>query len=210
MKRTLLAASLLAVFGAANASGLSWVELSTATRTEVFNPATFAITPDYGGGAGLGTTVSLGYLTQATAGSVKYTYLGQESGFLDNFKLTIAPSTIILDTAAMETSASSPLQGAGALSFRFEGSAGNTAVNGGAWCPTCSIGRIGTNMTVNGKFYEFVIGYNDSAGTASLGDWDDMVIGVNAIPEPETYAMLLAGLGLMGFVARRRQRRAAA
>ena len=29
---------------------------------------------------------------------------------------------------------------------------------------------------------------------------------VAAIPEPETYAMLLAGLGLMGFVARRRQR----
>lgn len=28
------------------------------------------------------------------------------------------------------------------------------------------------------------------------------------IPEPETYAMLLAGLGLMGFVARRRSRRA--
>jgi hypothetical protein len=27
-----------------------------------------------------------------------------------------------------------------------------------------------------------------------------------AIPEPETYAMLLAGLGLMGFVARRRQK----
>jgi hypothetical protein len=30
------------------------------------------------------------------------------------------------------------------------------------------------------------------------------------IPEPETYAMLLAGLGLMGFVARRRQRNLAA
>ena len=30
------------------------------------------------------------------------------------------------------------------------------------------------------------------------------------IPEPETYAMLLAGLGLLGFVARRRQRNAAA
>ena len=34
--------------------------------------------------------------------------------------------------------------------------------------------------------------------------------GVPAIPEPETYAMLLAGLGLMGFVARRRQRNLAA
>jgi hypothetical protein len=33
---------------------------------------------------------------------------------------------------------------------------------------------------------------------------------VNVIPEPETYAMLLAGLGLMGFMARRRQRNLAA
>jgi len=29
---------------------------------------------------------------------------------------------------------------------------------------------------------------------------------ISAIPEPETYAMLLAGLGLMGFVARRRRK----
>jgi hypothetical protein len=33
---------------------------------------------------------------------------------------------------------------------------------------------------------------------------------VTTIPEPETYAMLLAGLGLMGFVARRRSKRSAA
>ena len=30
---------------------------------------------------------------------------------------------------------------------------------------------------------------------------------VAAVPEPETYAMLLAGLGLRGFVARRRQQK---
>jgi hypothetical protein len=30
---------------------------------------------------------------------------------------------------------------------------------------------------------------------------------ITAVPEPETYAMLLAGLGAMGFVARRRQSR---
>ena len=28
---------------------------------------------------------------------------------------------------------------------------------------------------------------------------------VNAVPEPETYALMLAGLGVMGFVARRRK-----
>jgi len=33
---------------------------------------------------------------------------------------------------------------------------------------------------------------------------------VTAIPEPETYAMLLAGLGLLGFAARRRKRKLAA
>ena len=31
-----------------------------------------------------------------------------------------------------------------------------------------------------------------------------------AVPEPQTYAMLLAGLGLMGFVARRRRQDLAA
>lgn len=34
-------------------------------------------------------------------------------------------------------------------------------------------------------------------------------LSVSAVPEPETYAMLLAGLGLMGAVARRRKNRAA-
>jgi hypothetical protein len=40
------------------------------------------------------------------------------------------------------------------------------------------------------------------------GTW---TMGVAAVPEPETYAMLLAGLGLVGAVARRRSatRRAA-
>ncbi len=43
----------------------------------------------------------------------------------------------------------------------------------------------------------------------SNGDSGWYVPTVSAIPEPETYAMLLAGLGLLGFVARRRQRKLA-
>lgn len=34
-------------------------------------------------------------------------------------------------------------------------------------------------------------------------------VSINAVPEPETYAMLLAGLGLVGFTARRRKNSAA-
>jgi len=51
------------------------------------------------------------------------------------------------------------------------------------------------------------LGFNDSyRGDA---DYDDFVVGVNfvaaPVPEPQTYAMLLAGLGLIGFSARRRE-----
>lgn len=36
---------------------------------------------------------------------------------------------------------------------------------------------------------------------------NDTLLQITAVPEPETYAMFLAGLGLMGMVARRRNRR---
>jgi hypothetical protein len=41
-------------------------------------------------------------------------------------------------------------------------------------------------------------------------DYNDMAVkveSINAGPEPETYAMMLAGLGVMGFIARRRKSR---
>jgi hypothetical protein len=46
--------------------------------------------------------------------------------------------------------------------------------------------------------------------SANAGDWivlDNVTVGpaVAAIPEPESYAMLLAGLGCMGLIARRRK-----
>ena len=51
----------------------------------------------------------------------------------------------------------------------------------------------------------------DSSGY-KVGDLvsEGITLTITPIPEPETYAMLLAGLGLMGFVARRRQRKLAA
>jgi hypothetical protein len=41
------------------------------------------------------------------------------------------------------------------------------------------------------------------SGTLTVGS-------ITAVPEPETYAMLLAGLGLLGFAARRRKQKEAA
>ena len=49
-----------------------------------------------------------------------------------------------------------------------------------------------------GALYASAIGDSSSYGLTS-------VVATPAIPEPETYAMMLAGLGLLGFVARRRR-----
>lgn len=55
--------------------------------------------------------------------------------------------------------------------------------------------------------FTFVI---EGVGIQDLNDesWamDNLRVSVNAVPEPETYVMLLVGLGLVGFAARRRRR----
>jgi len=51
------------------------------------------------------------------------------------------------------------------------------------------------------------IGCDGGLEVAELGGIATALAPVTPIPEPETYAMLLAGLGLLGFVARRRKQR---
>ncbi|MER0216324.1 MAG: PEP-CTERM sorting domain-containing protein [Nitrosomonas sp.] len=195
MQQTIIASMLLIGGGTAHAA-LSFVATDSATRTEDFNIVGFATLP-------AGSTVSLGHLDFTGPGSqtVTYTYLGQESGFIDKFYDTLG-GTSLLESDPVGTSVSSVVSAVGPLSFKFEGDSGRFAINGGVWDKDTSIGLIGTNMLVGSTTYAYVLGYNDSAGTKHLGDWDDFVIGVSAIPEPETYAMLLIGLGLIGFTLR--------
>lgn len=53
------------------------------------------------------------------------------------------------------------------------------------------------------------ISFNNSGFNGGVAVDEVQVYGVAPIPEPETYAMLLAGLGIMGTVARRRKQRSA-
>jgi hypothetical protein len=60
----------------------------------------------------------------------------------------------------------------------------------------------GTNLDFGAPHLkvQFMTGVNDTQKTGNL-----LSQTIPAIPEPETYAMMLAGLGLLGVVARRRR-----
>jgi len=209
MKLAAVAVVLLAMSGMANA-GLSFLELSTATRTEAFNVANM---PSFAGG----TTLKLGLLNTNEAGTITFTYLGQESGYINSFHLTIGPTQHLYESNPVGTPVSAFVSNLGPISFKFEGDTDRYAVNGGHWDSGTSIGLIGQNMTISSGGgagnYAFVLGYDDSAGAAKLGDWDDFVVGVNfspsqvitPVPEPEIYAMMGIGLGLVGWIGRRRK-----
>jgi hypothetical protein len=223
MKRTLVAATLLTFAGAASA-GLSWSEIAGEGTIPGSHPFDSIPGISYTGTSfASAPNVSLGKLTLDNAAKVTYTYLGSEAGFDNNFWIQIVDGSLVFSTRNNAPPAATTIgtsitvnSAAGDLDFTFEGSDNKFAKNGGAWATDTSIGLIKdtvggytvTSGLAAGKTFQYVIGYNDSA--TGLTDWDDMVIGVNIapIPEPETYAMLLAGLGLMGFVARRRKQSA--
>lgn len=65
------------------------------------------------------------------------------------------------------------------------------------------------NWTAVGVGFSGVAHSIDFGGTASLTGYDNITFGSDTptppVPEPETYAMLLIGLGLLGFAARHRK-----
>lgn len=203
MKRTLIATLLMAATGFAHA-GLSFSPSTTVNRTEIFNVAGFST-------FAVGSTVPVGQLVTSELGTATFTYLGQESGYTNSLHLPNGSN--LFESNAVGTSINLLVTTLGVVPFSFReivSPALASAANGGPWSPNTSIGLIGQNMNVLGNTYSFVLGYNDSAGSANLGDWDDFTVGVNfasPAPEPETYAMLVAGLGLLGWVGRRRNKR---
>jgi len=199
-KNALLAAALALAAGAASAQSITFAPSVTVPFSQLFNPDGGVFAP------GAFTTGQEGVFMAGGNGAFSLTYLGQESAFSDGIRIAVGGSQLT-ELNHVGDSITGALVSGTPLSFTFFGSDGMSVTNGVV--PTSmdpSFALLGTNVTTSRGTFQYVVGYNASA---NHDDWDDFVVGINVapIPEPQTYALLLAGLGVIGFVARRRQAR---
>lgn len=203
MKRTLLAAALLAAVGAANAT----VSLVGGTENHFTGfDAPPVLTDPQSSGLQDALLVSDNPLDQITA-----TFLGKEAAHINQFYVN---GGLVFNNLAAAPTSYGPFYAGSPLNFKFKDATdGSEVPNGGNALAFASYVVLGTfdtahNFTayhgMHGEF-DYVLGFND--GRKIDADYDDLVVGlkVSVVPEPETYALMLAGLGIMGFVARRRR-----
>jgi len=151
-------------------------------------------------------------VVNTTAGILTATFLGFEALDTDTFTFSLGSGT--LSNKGTVGDSISGVVGAGMLDFTFRDTFVGTLIGNGqnlgdftSYAVLGSFaGAVFTPFTLGGTF-DLIIGFND--GLRVDADYDDMVIGVRvtAVPEPESYALMLAGLAAVGFIARRRQGR---
>jgi hypothetical protein len=150
-------------------------------------------------------------MINTTAGMLTATFLGFEAIDTDTFTFTLSSGTLS-NKGALNASITGPVA-AGPLNFTFSDVFMGTSIGNGqnlgdftSYAVLGSFaGTVFTPFTLGGA-YDLILGFNDGLRVDS--DYDDIVVGlkVSAIPEPETYALLVAGLGAVGFLVRRRRK----
>jgi hypothetical protein len=195
--KTALAASAIALFSGAASAQIAFTSTASVTFTQTFNPdgGVFA--------SGAYTSGDTGFFTAETNGSFTLTYLGQESTYDDGVRI-VANGQTLHESDAIGSWISGPMTMGSLLDFTFFASGGDDVANGAVASGHSTFALLGRDVTTSMGTFAYIVGYNDSY---RHDDWDDYVIGINPMtpmPEPSSYAMLLAGLGAIAFAARRR------
>jgi hypothetical protein len=196
MKKLLASLLMLATFGA-QASSLA---ISNSTHINSFigyNGQPASVTGTY-------TTGDLGTLVALTGGVFSATYLGQESGYVNQFKFLDINGITLTENDALGKTISMDVN-AGVVGFKFWDSQGAYVQNGGpnssVWA---SFAILAAQCNTYGCF-DYVLGFND--GYTGDADYDDFVVGVNLAPVPLPAAGWMFLSALVGFVSMSNRRK---
>lgn len=88
-------------------------------------------------------------------------------------------------------------------SLTFEGATLQTKVSGGWSTASDNLLTDGLFSSIGPGHYKLQFSFDSGKGAAGTRLFSGLV-NVTAVPEPESYAMFLAGLGVLGAIARRR------
>ncbi|WP_310497940.1 PEPxxWA-CTERM sorting domain-containing protein [Sandarakinorhabdus sp.] len=139
---------------------------------------------------------------------LRFEFLGAESGFRDTFTALSGPLSFTENNEAWTNIVFGTLNyGAGAITdwqFTTSGN-GNIALIGSHHFGIFLPGNVGSTYNTNVLY----LGFDDQINNFD-DNHDDLVMRVVAVPEPSSWAMLIAGFGLVGAAQRRRVRKVAA
>lgn len=187
--RTLLSsATLLMATAAAQASSLG-IAGGAPISFSGYNGQPAAVTGTY-------TSGSLGTLVAQAGGTFSATYLGQESGYLNQFRFLEIDGLKLTEADALGKTISMEV-GAGVLGFKFWDNHGGYVTNGGGSSGYSSFAILNGQCNNYGCF-DYILGFND--GFNGDADFDDFVVGVNLSPVPLPAAAWLFGSALLGFM----------